>query len=70
MLLPLFYLAWSLFRGRKAGANPWGATGLEWTTASPPPQHNFERTPTVALGPYSYDPEDESYTTQEGTANG
>jgi cytochrome c oxidase subunit I len=68
-LLPLLYLGWSLIWGRKAGANPWGATGLEWTTASPPPQHNFEHTPVVTLGPYSYNPEDESFTTQEGTVH-
>ena len=68
-LLPLLYLGWSLIWGRKAGANPWGATGLEWTTASPPPQHNFARTPVVALGPYSYNPEDGSYITQEGTVH-
>ena len=35
--LPLFYLGWSLFCGRRAGPNPWQATGLEWQTASPPP---------------------------------
>jgi cytochrome c oxidase subunit 1 len=69
-LLPLLYLGWSLFCGRKAGANPWGATGLEWTTASPPPQHNFERTPVVTVGPYAYNPEDESFTSQEGTVHG
>jgi cytochrome c oxidase subunit I len=68
-LLPLFYLGWSLFRGRRTGANPWRATGLEWTTPSPPPQGNFERTPTVTRGPYLYDPEDQSYITQEGTAH-
>jgi cytochrome c oxidase subunit I len=68
-LLPLLYLGWSLIWGRKAGANPWGATGLEWTTASPPPQHNFERTPVVTLGPYSYDPVDGSHITQEGTVH-
>ncbi len=68
-LLPLLYLSWSLFWGRKAGANPWGATGLEWTTASPPPPHNFERTPVVTLGPYSYDPVDGSFITQEGTVH-
>ena len=68
-LLPLLYLGWSLFWGRKAGANPWDATGLEWTTASPPPQHNFERTPVVTLGPYSYNPVDGSYITQEGTVH-
>jgi cytochrome c oxidase subunit 1 len=65
--LPLFYLGWSVFWGRKAGANPWRATGLEWTTPSPPPQHNFERTPVVVAPPYCYDPEHRSFVTQEGT---
>jgi cytochrome c oxidase subunit I len=68
-LLPLLYLSWSLIWGRKAGANPWGATGLEWTTASPPPPHNFERTPVVTRGPYAYDPVDGSFITQEGTVH-
>jgi cytochrome c oxidase subunit I len=67
--LPLFYLGWSVFWGRKAAPNPWRATGLEWTVPSPPPEHNFERTPTVLLGPYSYDPEHGSFVTQEGTSN-
>jgi cytochrome c oxidase subunit I len=65
--LPLMYLGWSLFCGRKAGANPWRATGLEWITPSPPPTHNFERTPVVATAPYRYDPERDSFVTQEGT---
>jgi cytochrome c oxidase subunit I len=64
--LPLLYLGWSLIWGRKAGPNPWRATGLEWSIASPPPEHNFERTPTVTRGPYSYDPEQGSFETQEG----
>ena len=68
-LLPLLYLGWALFWGRKATANPWGATGLEWITPSPPPTHNFRRTPVVRLGPYSYDPENDSYLTQEGTSH-
>jgi cytochrome c oxidase subunit I len=68
-LLPLLYLGWSLIWGRKAGANPWGATGLEWATPSPPPQHNFERTPVVTRGPYSYNPEDGNFTDQEGTVH-
>ncbi|HJU17483.1 MAG TPA: cbb3-type cytochrome c oxidase subunit I [Stellaceae bacterium] len=55
--LPLFYLGWSLFRGERAGPNPWGATGLEWQTPSPPPKHNFETTPIVTRGPYQYTPE-------------
>jgi cytochrome c oxidase subunit 1 len=65
-ILPLFYLGWSLLRGRKAAANPWRATGLEWATRSPPGKHNFERTPVVTLEPYCYDPEHDTYVTQEG----
>ena len=29
-LIPFCYFIWSLRYGRKAGANPWGADGLEW----------------------------------------
>jgi cytochrome c oxidase subunit 1 len=53
-LLPMFYLAWSLRYGKPAGANPWGASGLEWTTTSPPPTENFPVTPTVTDSPYHY----------------
>ncbi|HWA24793.1 MAG TPA: cytochrome c oxidase subunit I [Lacunisphaera sp.] len=53
-LLPLVYLTWSFFRGPPAGANPWRATGLEWTTASPPPERNFAESPVVSGGPYDY----------------
>jgi cytochrome c oxidase subunit 1 len=52
--LPLFYLIWSLRHGQRAGANPWGATGLEWQTPSPPPVHNFDEIPEVTEGPYEY----------------
>jgi cytochrome c oxidase subunit I len=55
-LLPLAYLLWSLRYGRIAGPNPWQATGLEWTTPSPPPRDNFEATPVVTEEPYNYDP--------------
>jgi cytochrome c oxidase subunit 1 len=55
-LLPLAYLLWSLVFGRKAPANPWHATGLEWQTSSPPPKHNFEVEPLVTRAPYAYDP--------------
>jgi len=54
-LMPLFYLGWSLFRGRPAPDNPWGATGLEWQTSSPPPKHNFDTPPRVMRAPYDYD---------------
>jgi cytochrome c oxidase subunit 1 len=53
-VLPLFYLLLSLRTGRRAGPNPWGATGLEWQTPSPPPTHNFEVTPVVVRPPYQY----------------
>jgi cytochrome c oxidase subunit 1 len=55
-LLPLAYLAWSFFWGKQAAPNPWGATGLEWQTASPPPHHNFDHEPRVTSGPYGYQP--------------
>jgi cytochrome c oxidase subunit 1 len=54
--LPLAYLGWSLFYGKRAPANPWRASGLEWQTSSPPPQHNFEQQPRVERGPYDYQP--------------
>ncbi len=55
--LPLIYFLWSLKRGRIAGPNPWRATGLEWQTPSPPPVHNFAKTPVVTGPPYLYDAE-------------
>ena len=56
-LLPLGYLGWSLLYGKRASANPWQATGLEWQTPSPPPQHNFARTPVVTEEAYAYNPQ-------------
>ncbi|MFQ5890780.1 MAG: cbb3-type cytochrome c oxidase subunit I [Gemmatimonadota bacterium] len=53
----LVYLAnffWSLFRGERAGANPWEAASLEWTAASPAPHLNWEELPAVYRGPYEY----------------
>jgi cytochrome c oxidase subunit 1 len=52
--MPLVYLALSLKYGARAGDNPWGATGLEWQTASPPPKDNFTRQPVVTASPYLY----------------
>ena len=62
-LLPLGYLLWSLRYGKRAGSNPWDASGLEWQTTSPPPTHNFLRVPVVTEPPYNYPPlsEDEEY---------
>lgn len=53
-LLFIVNFFWSLFRGRPAGANPWQANTLEWTTPSPPPHGNFATIPTVYHGPYEY----------------
>jgi cytochrome c oxidase subunit 1 len=53
-LLPFAYLLWSLRKPADAPSNPWGATGLEWTTPSPPPKDNFEATPVVTEDPYTY----------------
>jgi len=48
-------LFWSMFKGPKASDNPWEATTLEWTTATPPPHDNFGgKTPVVYRGPYEY----------------
>ena len=54
-LLPMVYFLWSLRYGKEAGNNPWGAAGLEWTTASPPPTYNFEETPVVTWEAYNYE---------------
>ena len=54
-LLPFSYLLWSLKYGKPAGPNPWPATGLEWTTQSPPETENFEVTPVVSEEAYAYD---------------
>jgi cytochrome c oxidase subunit 1 len=54
LILPAIYLTWSLKFGEKASANPWGATGLEWQTSSPPIPENFEVTPVVTTEAYDY----------------
>jgi cytochrome c oxidase subunit 1 len=67
-LMPLVYLLLSLRYGASAGNNPWQATGLEWTTTSPPPHENFEETPVVTQEPYAYaelETEEDVYGPQE-----
>jgi cytochrome c oxidase subunit I len=54
-LIFLYNLCWSLLRGQQAGDNPWAATTLEWTVATPPPLNNFGASlPIVYRGPYEY----------------
>jgi cytochrome c oxidase subunit 1 len=58
-LIPMIYLLWSLRKPKDVGPNPWNATGLEWTTPSPPTTHNFDSVPVVtAEGPYAYKEEE------------
>jgi cytochrome c oxidase subunit I len=47
------YLLHSLFHGKKAPANPWGGSTLEWTCPSPPPHDNFPEAPRVGR-PYDH----------------
>lgn len=54
-VMPLVYLVYSIHYGKPAPANPWDATGLEWTTPSPPPKHNFDTLPVVDRPPYDYE---------------
>ena len=53
-VLPLIYLPWSLRFGKRASANPWHATTLEWTVPSPPPTHNFDVLPVVTEEAYDF----------------
>ncbi|MDP7035279.1 MAG: cbb3-type cytochrome c oxidase subunit I [Planctomycetota bacterium] len=46
---------WSSLKGEKAEKNPWKATTLEWSAASPPPHLNWDgKIPTVHRGAYEY----------------
>jgi cytochrome c oxidase subunit 1/cytochrome c oxidase subunit I+III len=47
VLLFLVNIVRSLRHGEPAGANPWDAATLEWSTSSPPPPYNFAVIPTV-----------------------
>jgi cytochrome c oxidase subunit 1 len=47
MLILLWNLLHSYFRGKIAGPDPWDAWTLEWATSSPPPAYNFATEPVV-----------------------
>ncbi|MBX3460736.1 MAG: cbb3-type cytochrome c oxidase subunit I [Planctomycetes bacterium] len=52
--LQVLYLLYSLFKGKKAPDNPWGAASLEWQSESPPDFHNFTKPP-IMMGAYDYE---------------
>ncbi|MBK9706595.1 MAG: cbb3-type cytochrome c oxidase subunit I [Acidobacteria bacterium] len=54
-IMPVLYFAWSVKFGKKAGNNPWMASGLEWQTSSPPPTENFTYQPVVTHEPYEFE---------------
>src|SRR3989441_116589 len=47
ILVFIFNLLWSFFRGEVAGSDPWDAWTLEWSTTSPPPVYNYAVIPNV-----------------------
>jgi len=54
-LIFLFNVIYSLIAGKKASANPWNATTLEWSVSSPPPFDNFGGVvPVVYRGAYEF----------------
>ncbi|HLY29324.1 MAG TPA: cytochrome c oxidase subunit I [Aggregatilineales bacterium] len=58
---------YSVRKGQLAGKNPWRAMTLEWTTDSPPPDHNFDDMPILPPHPYAYGtPEGAAYIAGEG----
>jgi len=48
VLILVYNLVHSYFRGVEAGPDPWDAWTLEWSTTSPPPAYNFVVDPVVA----------------------
>ncbi|MEO6918462.1 MAG: cbb3-type cytochrome c oxidase subunit I [Collimonas sp.] len=52
----IFNLVWSVFRGKRAVANPWRAASLEWQTPETPPSHGNwgAHLPVVYRGAYTY----------------
>ncbi len=59
LILMIWTLLSSIFKGEKAPANPWGGTTLEWQIPTPPPLENFAEIPTITDGPYAHKEEAE-----------
>jgi cytochrome c oxidase subunit 1/cytochrome c oxidase subunit I+III len=58
LILIVVNLAVSLRRGAPAGADPWKAETLEWSTTSPPPHYNYAVIPKVTSAYPMWDRED------------
>jgi cytochrome c oxidase subunit 1 len=54
LVLTLANLLVALKWGERAGRNPWNSRSFEWLTRSPPPKHNFGRSPRLDYSPYDY----------------
>jgi cytochrome c oxidase subunit 1 len=54
-------------KGAKAPLDPWDARTLEWITASPPKEHNFDRVPTVHALDEFFHRKYEEVDSEEGT---
>jgi cytochrome c oxidase subunit 1 len=61
LFMILFYLLYSLLFGEKVKKDPWKGVTLEWATATPPSEYNFDHAPKVTRGPYDFDEIDEAY---------
>jgi heme/copper-type cytochrome/quinol oxidase subunit 1 len=48
VLVFVYNLIASYWKGEIAGNDPWDAWTLEWSTSSPPPAYNFASVPVVA----------------------
>ena len=70
LFMTLGYLLWSLRKkGTRSPHNPWGGVSMEWETATPPIEHNFNAQPVCTKGPYDF-PEildDATHTRAPGT---
>ncbi len=47
ILIFVYNLISSYFKGKLAGNDPWDAWTLEWSTSSPPPDYNYAKIPVV-----------------------
>jgi cytochrome c oxidase subunit 1 len=48
ILIFVWNLVSSYFKGKMAGSDPWDAWTLEWSVTSPPPAYNFATVPVIA----------------------